>query len=103
MTAAERVTTVAGQLDEWRTAAEIAHAVQHGTSWVRWGIQHLARSQPVFCRKRTPVLMEYRIWPEAVRVVVVLVVDVRACTGTTSRGACSSFVTGRPTSSRETR
>ena len=30
----------------------------------------------------------------AVLVLVVLVADVRACTGTTSRGACSSFVAG---------
>lgn len=68
MTAAERVRTVADQLDDWRTAAEIAQTVQRRPNWVRWGIHQLARSQPVFCRKRTAVLKEYRIWPEAVKV-----------------------------------
>lgn len=68
MTAAERVQTIAGELDTWKTAAEIAQTVHREPSWVRWGITQLARSQPVFCRKRTPRIREYRIWPEAVRV-----------------------------------
>lgn len=68
MTAAERVQTIAGELDTWKTAAEIAHTVQREPSWVRWGIQAYARTRPVFARKRSATVKEYRIFPEAVNV-----------------------------------
>lgn len=71
MTAAERVLTVTPHLNEWHTIPELARSLQQRKSLVRWAIQASARYRVIFARHRTAVSLEYRIFPEAVRVIVV--------------------------------
>lgn len=65
MTAVERVAAIVIALDSWQTVAELGRALGCSIRAARWSLFTIARTSPVFCRRRTTRIREYRLLPEA--------------------------------------